>query len=355
MRIVRKLPTLAAVSLACLGVAILGSRLLGEPGVGTALGAEDAVTLQGTGATFPAPLYQKWFAEYNKEHPNVQINYQALGSGAGIKQFQQHLVDFGASDAAMTDQEMAPVKDGVVLLPMTAGAIVLAYNLPNVATGLRLSREAYVGIFLGKITSWNDPAITKVNPGVNLPDTKITVVSRSDGSGTTFVFTSHLSAISDEWKNGPGPGKSVNFPVGVAGKGNPGVSALIKQTPGAIGYVEYGYAVQAKMPLATLENKSGKYVKADLSTGKDALASVQLPENLRAWVTDPAGPDSYAIVTYTWLLCYKKYQNAKTADTLKSVIKYGLTQGQSFSADLGYIPLPGNVIDADMKALDQIT
>ena len=355
MRIVRKLPILAAVSLVCLGVAILGSRLLGEPGVATALGAEDAVTLQGTGATFPAPLYQKWFAEYNKEHPNVQINYQALGSGAGIKQFQQHLVNFGASDAAMTDQEMAPVKDGVVLLPMTAGAIVLAYNLPNVATDLKLSREAYVGIFLGKITSWNDPAITKVNPGVNLPDTKITVVSRSDGSGTTFVFTSHLSAISDEWKNGPGPGKSVNFPVGVAGKGNPGVSALIKQTPGAIGYVEYGYAVQAKMPMATLENKSGKYVKADLSTGKDALASVQLPENLRAWVTDPAGPDSYAIVTYTWLLCYKKYQNAKTADALKSVIKYGLTQGQSFSADLGYIPLPGNVIDADMKALDQIS
>ncbi len=333
----------------------MGAGCSASLGVATALGAEDAVTLQGTGATFPAPLYQKWFAEYNKEHPNVQINYQALGSGAGIKQFQQHLVNFGASDAAMTDQEMAPVKDGVVLLPMTAGAIVLAYNLPNVATDLKLSRDAYVGIFLGKITSWNDPAITKVNPGANLPDTKITVVSRSDGSGTTFVFTSHLSAISDEWKNGPGPGKSVNFPVGVAGKGNPGVSALIKQTPGAIGYVEYGYAMQAKMPMALLENKSGKYVKADLSTGKDALASVQLPENLRAWVTDPAGPDSYAIVTYTWLLCYKKYQNAKTADALKSVIKYGLTQGQSFSADLGYIPLPGNVIDADMKALDQIS
>jgi phosphate transport system substrate-binding protein len=354
MRIVQKLP-LAAVSLACLGLALLGSQLVGEPGPPTALGAEDAVTLQGTGATFPAPLYEKWFTEYNKEHPNVQINYQALGSGAGVKQFQQHLVDFGASDAAMTDQEMASVKDGVVLLPMTAGAIVLAYNLPNVPADLKLSRDAYLGIFLGKITSWNDPTITKINPGVNLPDTKITVVSRSDGSGTTFVFTSHLSAISTEWKNGPGAGKSVNFPVGVAGKGNPGVSALIKQTPGAIGYVEYGYAVQANMPMAMLENKSGKYVKPDLNTGKDALASVQLPENLRAWVTDPAGPNSYPIVTYTWLLCYKKYQNAKTADTLKSVIKYGLTRGQSFSADLGYIPLPGNVVDDDMKALNQIS
>jgi phosphate transport system substrate-binding protein len=345
---------LAAVSLVCLGLALLGMRLLGKPGPAVALGAEDAVTLQGTGATFPAPLYQKWFTEYNKEHPNVQINYQALGSGAGIKQFQQHLVDFGASDAAMTDDEMAPVKDGVVLLPMTAGAIVLAYNLPNVSD-IKLSRDSYVGIFLGKITNWNDPAITKANPGLNLPDTKITVVSRSDGSGTTFVFTSHLSAISDEWKNGPGPGKSVNFPAGVAGKGNPGVSALIKQTPGAIGYVEYGYAVQANLSMALLENKSGKYVKADLNTGKDALTSVQLPENLRAWITDPTRPDSYPIVTYTWLLCYKKYQNPKTADTLKAVIKYGLTQGQSFSADLGYIPLPGNVVDADMKALDLIS
>lgn len=354
MRIVRKLPILAAATVVCLGLAFLGSRSPAEFGLATAIGAEDSVTLQGTGATFPAPLYQKWFTEYNKEHPNVQINYQALGSGAGIKQFQQHLVDFGASDAAMTDSEMTPVKDGVVLLPMTAGAIVLAYNLPGV-NDVKLSRQAYVGIFLGKITSWNDPAITKSNPGTTFPDTKITVVSRSDGSGTTFVFTSHLSSISDEWKNGPGAGKSVNFPVGVAGKGNPGVSALIKETPGAIGYVEYGYAVQAKMPMAALENKSGKFVKPDLNSGKDALASVQLPENLRAWVTDPAGPDSYPIVTYTWILCYKKYQNPKTLDALKSVIKYGLTKGQSFSADLGYIPLPGNVVDADMKALEQIS
>jgi phosphate transport system substrate-binding protein len=352
MRMVQKLPPLAALSLVCLGLALLGSRLLGKPGPAV---AEDAVTLQGTGATFPAPLYQRWFAEYNKQHPNVQINYQALGSGAGIKQFQQNLVDFGASDAAMTDREMAVVKNGVVLLPMTAGSIVLAYNIPNVSTDIKLSRDAYVGIFLGKITNWNDPAITKTNPGANLPNTKITVVSRSDGSGTTFVFTSHLSAINDEWKNGPGPGKSVNFPVGVAGKGNPGVTALIKQTPGAIGYIEYGYAAQANMPVALLENKSGKYVKADLSTGKSALASIELPENLRAWITDPTGPDSYPIVTYTWLLCYKKYQNAQTANTLKSVIKYGLTDGQSFSADLGYIPLPGNVVDAVMKALNQIS
>jgi phosphate transport system substrate-binding protein len=355
MRNLPKLPVLAALSLVSFALAISLSPLSRTLGFANAIAADDEVTLQGTGATFPAPLYQKWFTEYNKQHPNVQINYQALGSGAGIKQFQQHLVDFGASDAAMTDQEMAPVKEGVVLLPMTAGAVVLAYNLPGVTSDLKLSRNALAGILLGKITSWNDPAITKVNPGLSLPDTKVTVVSRSDGSGTTFVFTSHLSAISSEWKNGPGAAKSVNFPVGVAGKGNPGVAALIKQTPGAIGYVEYGYAVQAKMPMALLENKSGKYLKPDLTTGRNALATVELPQNLRAWVTDPNGPDSYPIVTYTWLLCYKKYQNPKTMDALKSVIKYGLTQGQSFSAELGYIPLPGKVVDADMKALNDIS
>jgi phosphate transport system substrate-binding protein len=321
----------------------------------TAVAADDAVTLQGAGATFPAPLYERWFAEYNKLHPNVQVNYQALGSGAGIKNFQQNLVDFGASDAAMTDEEMAAVKQGVVLIPATAGSEVLAYNLPDGPSDLKLSRDAYVGIFLGKVTQWNDPAIAKANPGAKLPDTKITVVTRSDGSGTTFIFTSHLSAISDAWKNGPGAGKSVNFPVGVAGKGNAGVTALIKQTPGAIGYVEYGYAKQTSLPMATLENKAGKYVKPDLEAAKHSLASVKLPDNLRAWITDPAGDDSYPIVSYTWLLCYKKYDRANVRDALKALIKYGLTQGQSYSPDLGYIPLPPNVVDASTKALDQVS
>ena len=205
----------------------LGMRPLDRGGVAM---AADNITLQGTGATFPAPLYQKWFAEYNKLHPEVQINYQALGSGAGVKQFQQGLVNFGASDSAMSDDEIKKVKDGVVLLPMTAGSIVLSYNLPGV-TDLKLSRAAYIGIFLGKVKQWNDPIIAKANPGVNLPSTPITVVTRSDGSGTTYVFTTHLSAISPEWKAGPGPGKSVNFPVGVAGKGNPGVTALTSRPP----------------------------------------------------------------------------------------------------------------------------
>jgi phosphate transport system substrate-binding protein len=326
---------------------VLGGRL------GSARAAD--ITLQGTGATFPAPLYQRWFTEYNKMHPEVQINYQALGSGAGVKQFQEGLVNFGASDAAMTDEEIAAVKDGVVLLPMTAGSVVLAYNLPEAPAELKLSREAYVGIFLGTITNWNDAKIASANPGAKLPDLKITPVTRSDGSGTTFVFTQHLSAISDGWKSGPGTGKSVNFPVGVGGKGNPGVTALIKQTPGAIGYVEYGYAKQTQMPMATLENKSGKYVKADLESEKAALASVELPADLRAWIPDPSSPTAYPIVTYTWLLAYKKYADPKIKDALKGVIQYGLSDGQKFSEELGYIPLPAGVVTEVTKALDQIS
>ena len=332
-------------------VAIVLACGIGHP---ESVGAAD-LTLQGTGATFPAPLYQRWFTEYNKMHPEVQINYQALGSGAGVKQFQEGLVNFAASDAAMTDEEIAAVKEGVVLLPMTAGSIVLAYNLPGAPAELRLSREAYVGILLGKITNWNDPKIVSANPGATLPDLKITPVTRSDGSGTSFVFTQHLSAISDEWKNGPGTGKSVNFPVGVGGKGNPGVTALIKQTPGAIGYVEYGYAKQTQMPMAVLENKSGKYVKVDDESEKAALSSVELPADLRAWIPDPAGPTAYPIVTYTWLLCYKKYSDPKIRDALKGVVQYGLGAGQQFSGELGYIALPPNVVSAVTKALDQIS
>ena len=317
--------------------------------------AGDKVTLQGTGATFPAPLYQRWFSEYNKLNPDVQINYQPLGSGAGVKQFQEGLVNFGASDAAMTDEEMKSVKDGVVLLPMTAGSIVLTYNLPGGLKDVKLSREAYAGIFLGKITKWNDPAIAKANEGTTLPDTKITVVTRSDGSGTTFVFTSHLSAISEDWKKGPGAGKSVSFPVGVAGKGNAGVTALVKQTPGAIGYVEFGYAEQTKMPMATLENKGGKYVKADLKSAEMALSNVELPADMRAWITDPEGAEAYPIVTYTWLLCYKKYSDPKVAQALKSVIEFGLTKGQSYAPQLGYIPLPPKVVTTVQKALSEIS
>ena len=336
------------------GVILLGAVVNFGSRVNLAAG-DTGQTIQGSGATFPAPLYQRWFMEYNNMHPEVQINYQAIGSGAGIKQFQQGLTDFGASDAAMTDDQMAATKNGVQLIPMTAGIIVLTYNLPGAPSNLKLSRDDYVGIFLGKITSWNDPLIAKANPNVSLPDTKITVVSRSDGSGTTFVFTSHLTAISDVWAKGPGKGTTVNFPAGVAGKGNPGVTALVKQTPGAIGYVEYAYAKQNKLPMAVLENKSGSFIEPSLEAGQVALASVKLPPNLRAWLPDPPAATAYPIVTYTWMLLHTKYGDPKMAATLKDIVLYGLDKGQSFSTQLGYIPLPASVISDDKNALANIS
>jgi phosphate transport system substrate-binding protein len=316
--------------------------------------ASAATPLQGAGATFPAPLYQRWIAEYTKGNPDVQINYQGVGSGAGIKQFTQNLVSFGASDAAMTDAEIKAVKQGVVLIPATAGSIVLAYNLPGVEN-LKLSREAYVGIFLGKITKWNDPAIAKANEGVKLPATAITVCERSDGSGTTFVFTKHLSAISPAFKDQVGEGTSVTWPIGVAGKGNDGVTALIKQTKGAIGYIEYGYAQHNKLPFAALQNKSGEFVTATTASGAATLATTQFPADLlRAWPSDPDGKESYPISTFTWLLLYKNYDNTPIGEAVKKFVNFGITDGQKFAEDLGYIPLPKEVVDKNLEALKTV-
>jgi phosphate transport system substrate-binding protein len=313
-----------------------------------------ATQLQGAGATFPAPLYQRWIAEYTKNKPDLQINYQGVGSGAGIKQFTQNLVAFGASDAAMKDDEIAAVKQGVVLIPATAGSIVLAYNLPGVEN-LKLSRDAYVGIFLGKITKWSDPAIAKTNEGLKLPGTAITVCERSDGSGTTFVFTKHLSTISPEFKDQIGEGTSVTWPAGVAGKGNDGVTALIKQTPGAIGYVEYGYAKNNKLPFAALQNKSGEFVTASAASGEATLGTTQFPPNLlRAWPSDPDGKEAYPITTFTWLLLYKKYDNAPIGEAVKKFVTFGLTEGQKFAEALGYIPLPPEVAGKCLEALKTV-
>ena len=316
--------------------------------------AAAATNLQGAGATFPAPLYQRWIAEYTKANPDVQINYQGVGSGAGIKQFTQSLVSFGASDAAMTDKEIAAVKQGVVLIPATAGSIVLAYNLPGIE-GLKLSRDAYVGIFLGTITKWNDPAIAKTNEGAKLPNIAITVCERSDGSGTNFVFTKHLSAISPEFKDKVGEGTSVTWPTGVAGKGNDGVTALIKQNKGAIGYVEFGYAKNNKLSFAALQNKAGEFVSATTASGAATLASTQFPANLlRAWPSDPEGKECYPISTLTWLLIYQKYDNAQLAEAIKKFVNWGLADGQKFSEELGYIPLPKEVVDKDLEALKSV-
>jgi phosphate transport system substrate-binding protein len=312
-----------------------------------------SVSLTGAGASFPAPLYQRWFSEYNKEHPDVQVSYQSVGSGAGVEQFTQGTVDFGASDVAMDDEEIAAVKRGVALLPMTAGSIVLAYNLPDVPQ-LKLSRQVYVDILMGKIKKWNDPAIAKINPEATLPDTEITVVYRSDGSGTTGVFTKHLSAVSSEWAEKVGDGKTVEWPTGVGAKGNEGVTAQILQTEGSLGYVEYGYAKQQEIPTASLENKSGAYVAPSGETAAKSLSAVALPDNLRAFLTDPEGKDSYPIVTYTWLLAYQNYDDPNKLKALKEVINWSLTDGQAFAEELGYVPLPPTVVQKVQTKLETI-
>lgn len=319
------------------------------------LALKQDVQLVGAGASFPAPLYQRWFQDFNQKHPKVQINYQSVGSGAGVEQFTKGTVDFGASDTAMKDEEIQKVGDkGVILLPMTAGSIVLAYNLPQV-NELKLPRQVYTDIFLGKIKKWNDPAIKQANPSVNLPDQNITVVHRSDGSGTTGVFTKHLSAINPEWKSKVGDGKTVQWPTGVGAKGNEGVTAQIQQTQGAIGYVEYGYAKNNNLKFASLENKAKKFVAPTDQSAEKTLETVKLPENLRAFITDPEGDDAYPIVTYTWMLAHKKYDDPQKAKVMEAMIEYGLTEGQKVSAELGYVPLPKTVIDKVAAAADQIS
>jgi phosphate transport system substrate-binding protein len=302
-----------------------------------------AVRINGAGASFPAPLYTRWFVEYNKINKNVQVNYQSVGSGAGVKQFMQETVDFGASDVAMTDEEIKKVSRGCVMLPVTAGSIVVAYNMPGV--NLKLSRQQLADVFLGKITNWNK---------LGGPNQDLKVVHRSDGSGTTAVFTKHLDAINGEWRSKVGTDKTVQWPTGIGAKGNEGVTATIQQTKGAIGYIEYGYAKTNNLATAQLQNKAGKYVPATLDSAKTTLSQVQLPGNLRAFIVDPSGDGSYPIVTYTWILAYKKYPKADVAQSLKSVFKWAVTEGQKFSTQLGYVPLPANVVTKVSQAIDTI-
>jgi phosphate transport system substrate-binding protein len=318
-------------------------------------GAQE-VRLIGSGASFPFPIYSAWFKDFSKQNNGVTVDYQAKGSGAGIQDFINHTVDFAGSDAAMTDEEIAKVSDGVVLLPVTAGEIVLAYNLPGSPKELKLPHDVYPDIFLGKITKWNDPRIAAANPSLKLPDLQITVVRRSDSSGTTFVFTKHLSAISQAFAKEVGSGTTVQWPKGekmVAAPKNDGVTATIKQTPGAIGYIEYGYAKLTKADSALLQNKAGNYVAASDKSGAATLASAVLGPDLRGWIEDPAGAEAYPIATFTWLLAYKK-QDAKKAEWMRKLVEYCVTKGQSISDSMGYIPLPTNVVDKIKTASAQI-
>lgn len=298
--------------------------------------------LQGAGASFPAPLYLKWFKSYNAAHPAILVDYQSVGSGSGVKSFLDKTVDFAASDAAMKPEDIAKVDGGVQLLPMTAGSIVLAYNLKEVPT-LKLSRDAYIAIFNGKVTKWNDPIIARDNKGVALPDLPVAVIVRADSSGTTFVFTKHLSAVSKDFESAVGVNNMPNWPAGTRSKGNEGVTASILTTPGSIGYVEFGYAKSQNMQMASLQNKSGNFVAPSIASAQAALASAELPADMIVWVSDPAAADAYPIVTYTWILLYKKYDDKDKLSALKGLLDYSLTDGQKESESLGYVPLPAAV------------
>lgn len=313
------------------------------------------LTLNGTGATFPLLFYERWFNEYRQLNPNILVNYQPTGSAAGIQQLISKTVDFAASDIAMTNIEMAQVEAGVVMVPMTAGSVAIAYNLPGLEVPLNLSREAYSGIFLGIISQWNDPVIVAANPDVTLPDLPITLVHRSDGSGTTAVLTAHLSAISPEWSEQVGTGLNVSWPTGVGIKSNAGVSAQIQQAEGTLGYVEYSYAKKLGLAMAALENYSGNFVLPTQQSAQAGLAEAEFPEDLRAFVTDPKTSEAYPIVTYTWLLLYASYDDEAKAAALKDLVQWGLTHGQVFSPDLGYVPLSRAVVEKASQTVDRVS
>ena len=312
-------------------------------------------TLNGAGATFPNPMYQKWFSEYHKAHPEIQFNYQSIGSGGGIRQVLAQTVDFGASDGPMTDQQLAEAKTKILHIPTVLGAVVPAYNIPGVNTELKFTPEALAGIFLGKITSWNDPAIAKANPGVNLPNQTIIVVHRSDGSGTTYIFTDYLSKVSSGWANGPGKGTSVKWPVGLGGKGNEGVAGMIRQMQGGIGYIELIYAVQNKIDYGLVRNAAGTFIKASLESVTAAAASAKsMPADFRVSITNAPGKDAYPISSFTWLLIPEKSKDAAKGKILANFLTWMVDDGQKMTADLTYAPLPENVAQKVKGAIKMV-
>jgi len=315
----------------------------------------DRVRLTGSGASFPAPIYLGWFKSLNKANPNLIVDYQSKGSGAGVQDFLNKTVDFAASDSAMKQEDMDKVPEGVQLLPMTAGEIIVTYNLPGNPVGLKLPRDVYPGIFLSKITRWNDPKIVAANPDIKLPDMPITVVVRADSSGTTAVFTKHLSAISAEFKSTLGEGNTVNWPATnqfIKSPKNDGVTATVRQTPGAIGYIEYSYAKLAKVESALLQNKEGKFVAPGNSA--ETLLAIEIPADMIAWEPDPAGARSYPIVTYTWMIFRKNNGDKAKAKAMRDMVEFGLTEGQRMADALGYIPLPQSVVDRVREAAANI-
>jgi|SRR5665213_1257163 len=319
--------------------------------------AAGEVLLNAAGATFPYPMYSKWFDLYHQAHPGVQINYQSIGSGGGIRQLIDKTVDFGASDGPMTDEQLKQASVPILHFPTVMGADVPSYNLPGVSAELNFTPEALAGIFLGKITKWNDPAIASANTGVKLPGDDIVVVHRSDGSGTTYIWTDYLSKVSPEWQQKVGKATSVNWPVGLGGKGNEGVAALIQQTPDSIGYIELIYAIQNKIAYGRVKNASGVFVKADLAgvSAAAAAAAKSMPDDFRVSITNPAGNKAaYPISSFTWLLIPSKFADAAKRDAVKDFLKWMLTDGQKYCEGLAYAKLPTEVVTKEMKAIAQI-
>ncbi len=325
--------------------------------VATFATAAGQILLNAAGATFPYPIYSKWFDLYHTSHSNVQINYQSIGSGGGIRQLLDKTVDFGASDGPMNDEQLKQASVPILHFPTVLGAAVPSYNVPGVQVDLNFTPEALSGIFLGKVTKWNDPAITSANPGVKLPGDDIVVVHRSDGSGTTYIWTDYLSKISPEWQQKAGKATSVKWPVdGLGGKGNEGVSALIQQTPGSLGYVELIYAIQNHMPYGKVKNSSGTFVKADLASVSTAAAAAAkyIPDDFRVSITNPEGKAAYPIASFTWLLIPSKFSDSAKRDVVKDFLKWALTDGQQYVEGLSYAKLPKEVVAKELKAIAQI-
>ena len=312
--------------------------------------------INGAGATFPYPIYSKWFEEYRKIHPDVQINYQSIGSGGGIRQLTNQTVAFGATDGPMTDEQLKAAPGPILHFPTVLGADVPVYNIPDVTAELKFTGPLLADIFLGKVTKWNDPAIARVNPGVSLPASDITVAHRADGSGTTYIWADYLSKVSPDWKSRVGVATSVNWPVGVGGKGNEGVTSLVRQTPGAIGYVELIYALQNKIDFGSVQNKAGEFVKASEAsvTAAAAAAGQQMPEDFRVSITDANGAGAYPISSFTWILLYQDPKEKREALVMVDFLKWALTDGQKFAGALGYAPLPASVVELEMKALGKV-
>lgn len=315
--------------------------------------ASAQMTINGAGATFPYPIYSKWFDEYAKIDPSVRFNYQSIGSGGGQKQILAQTVDFGASDGPMTDENLSKAPSKLLHIPTVAGAVVMTYNLPG-NPALKLDGDTIAGIYLGNIKKWNDPKIAALNAGVSLPDQEIVVVHRSDGSGTTFIFTDYLSKVSADWKSKVGNNTSVNWPIGLGAKGNEGVSGQVKQSPGALGYVELIYAIQNKMPYADLKNADGEFVKASLDSVTAAMATAQIPDDFRFSITNAPGKTSYPIAGATWLLVYEQQKDAARGKKLVEFLKWAETKGEAMAKQLDYAPLPDALRDRVLKRIDEI-